>query len=81
MASSTALIGFGLDAVIEVTSAAAVAWRFSGPDHERRERAARSLALRRLSYSPAVPCGFALKATPETDATMNAAPPTIAERC
>jgi divalent metal cation (Fe/Co/Zn/Cd) transporter len=39
-ASSTALIGFGLDSVIEVSSAAAVAWQFSGPDHERRERAA-----------------------------------------
>ncbi|MEU7752510.1 cation transporter [Micromonospora sp. NPDC049171] len=46
MASSTALIGFGLDSVIEVTSAAAVAWQFSGPDHERRERAAlRVIAL------------------------------------
>ncbi|MER7005429.1 cation transporter [Dactylosporangium sp. NPDC000555] len=39
-ASSTALIGFGLDSVIEVSSAAAVAWQFSGPDHERRERTA-----------------------------------------
>jgi divalent metal cation (Fe/Co/Zn/Cd) transporter len=37
-ASSTALIGFGLDSVIEVSSAAAVAWQFSSPDHERRER-------------------------------------------
>jgi divalent metal cation (Fe/Co/Zn/Cd) transporter len=40
LASSTALIGFGLDSVIEVSSAAAVAWQFSGADHERRERAA-----------------------------------------
>jgi len=40
LASSTALIGFGLDSVIEVSSAAAVAWQFSGPDHERRERTA-----------------------------------------
>ncbi|GGM67266.1 cation transporter [Dactylosporangium sucinum] len=39
-ASSTALIGFGLDSVIEVSSAAAIAWQFSGPDHERRERTA-----------------------------------------
>jgi len=39
-ASSTALIGFGLDSVIEVSSAAAVAWQFSGADHQRRERAA-----------------------------------------
>jgi divalent metal cation (Fe/Co/Zn/Cd) transporter len=40
MASSTALIGFGLDSAIEVTSAATVAWQFSGPDPEARERAA-----------------------------------------
>ncbi|KAA9158623.1 cobalt transporter [Amycolatopsis acidicola] len=39
-ASSTALIGFGLDSVIEVASAAAVAWQFSGPDPEARERTA-----------------------------------------
>lgn len=39
-ASSTALIGFGLDSVIEVVSAAAVAWQFSGADPEARERAA-----------------------------------------
>lgn len=46
MASSTALVGFGLDSVIEVASAAAVAWQFSGTDHERRERAAlRVIAL------------------------------------
>lgn len=40
VASSTALIGFGLDSVIEVASAAAVAWQFSGKDPETRERAA-----------------------------------------
>jgi divalent metal cation (Fe/Co/Zn/Cd) transporter len=40
IASSTALIGFGLDSVIEVSSAAAVAWQFTGPDHERREKTA-----------------------------------------
>ncbi|MFC0529708.1 cation transporter [Phytohabitans kaempferiae] len=40
IASSTALIGFGLDSVVEVSSAAAVAWQFTGPDHERRERTA-----------------------------------------
>jgi divalent metal cation (Fe/Co/Zn/Cd) transporter len=40
VASSTALIGFGLDSVIEVSSAAAVAWQFSSADHERRERTA-----------------------------------------
>jgi divalent metal cation (Fe/Co/Zn/Cd) transporter len=40
LASSTALIGFGLDSVIEVSSAAAVAWQFAGPDHVKREKTA-----------------------------------------
>jgi divalent metal cation (Fe/Co/Zn/Cd) transporter len=40
IAGSIALIGFGLDSVIEVSSAAAVAWQFAGPDHERREQVA-----------------------------------------
>ncbi|WIV54506.1 cation transporter [Amycolatopsis nalaikhensis] len=39
-ASSGALIGFGLDSVIEVASAVAVAWQFSGADPEARERRA-----------------------------------------
>ena len=39
-AGSAALVGFGLDSVIEVASAVAVAWQFAGSDHERRERAA-----------------------------------------
>ncbi|WP_329047769.1 cation transporter [Streptomyces violaceus] len=37
LASSTALIGFGLDSVIEVSSATAVAWQFSARDHAVRE--------------------------------------------
>ncbi|WP_228802423.1 cation transporter [Nocardia cyriacigeorgica] len=45
--SSTALIGFGLDSVIEVASAAAVAWQFAGRDPERREK----LALRIIALS------------------------------
>nr|BFE78145.1 hypothetical protein GCM10020093_007460 [Planobispora longispora] len=40
VASSAALIGFGLDSIVEVASAAAVAWQFSAADHERRERTA-----------------------------------------
>ncbi|WP_328504755.1 cation transporter [Streptomyces sp. NBC_00457] len=36
-ASSTALIGFGLDSVIEVSSAAAVAWQFSAREHHVRQ--------------------------------------------
>jgi len=44
--SSTALIGFGLDSVIEVSSAAAVAWQFAGRDPEAREKPAlRIIAL------------------------------------
>jgi divalent metal cation (Fe/Co/Zn/Cd) transporter len=39
-ASSTALIGFGLDSIIEVASATAIVWQFSSPNHEQRERAA-----------------------------------------
>ena len=39
-ASSAALIGFGLDSLVEVLSAAAVAWQFAGPDPHRRERVA-----------------------------------------
>ena len=39
VASSVALVGFGLDSVIEAP-AAAVVWQFSGADPQRRERAA-----------------------------------------
>ncbi|MGK8489482.1 cation transporter [Nocardia asiatica] len=45
--SSTALIGFGLDSVIEVSSAAAVAWQFTGRDPEAREK----VALRVIAFS------------------------------
>jgi divalent metal cation (Fe/Co/Zn/Cd) transporter len=45
--SSSALIGFGLDSVIEVSSAAAVAWQFSAKDPESREKA----ALRFIAFS------------------------------
>lgn len=38
IASSVALIGFGLDSVVEVLSAAAVAWQFTRRDPERWER-------------------------------------------
>lgn len=51
IASSTALIGFGLDSVVEVASAAAVAWQFAGRDPESRER----LTLRIIAF-----CFFAL---------------------
>ncbi len=51
VASSTALLGFGLDSVIEVSSAVAVAWQFSarGPAaRQRRESAA--LRVTALSF-------------------------------
>ena len=47
LASSVALIGFGLDSVIEVSSAAAVAWQFAGRDPARREQ----VALRVIAWS------------------------------
>ncbi|GAA2095553.1 cation transporter [Streptomyces albiaxialis] len=51
LASSTALIGFGLDSVIEVSSAAAVAWQFSARDHAVREaREKRALRVIALSF-------------------------------
>jgi divalent metal cation (Fe/Co/Zn/Cd) transporter len=37
--SSSALIGFGLDSIVEISSAAAVAWQFSAEDPETREKA------------------------------------------
>jgi divalent metal cation (Fe/Co/Zn/Cd) transporter len=49
-ASSAALIGFGLDSVIEVSSAAAVAWQFAAREHETRE-AREATALRIIAVS------------------------------
>ncbi|MYW14503.1 cation transporter, partial [Streptomyces sp. SID2955] len=50
LASSTALIGFGLDSVIEVSSAATVAWQFSAREHAARE-AREKTALRIIALS------------------------------
>lgn len=62
LASSTALIGFGLDSVIEVSSAAAVAWQFSAADHAVREaRETTTLRIIALSF-------FALAAYVAVDA-------------
>ena len=49
LASSSALIGFGLDSLVEVASAAAVAWQFSAADPETREKT----ALRIIAVSAA----------------------------
>ncbi|MFE3555788.1 cation transporter [Streptomyces sp. NPDC059193] len=62
LASSTALIGFGLDSIIEVSSAAAVAWQFSAKDHAVREaREHRALRIIAVSF-------FALAAYVAVDA-------------
>lgn len=47
VASSAALVGFGLDSVVEVASAAAVAWQFSARDPQTREKT----ALRMIAVS------------------------------
>jgi divalent metal cation (Fe/Co/Zn/Cd) transporter len=62
--SSAALVGFGLDSVIEVSSAAAVAWQFAGKDPESREKA----ALRVIAFS-----FFALAAYVTADAVRSLA--------
>jgi len=61
-ASSAALIGFGLDSIIEVTSAAAVAWQFAGRDPQTREKT----ALRIIAWS-----FFALAAYVSVDAVLS----------
>ncbi|OIJ97643.1 cation transporter [Streptomyces sp. MUSC 14] len=50
LASSAALVGFGLDSVIEVSSAATVAWQFSAREHAVRE-AREKTALRIIAMS------------------------------
>jgi divalent metal cation (Fe/Co/Zn/Cd) transporter len=60
--SSSALIGFGLDSVVEISSAAAVAWQFSARDPETREKA----ALRFIAIS-----FFALAAYVAVDAVLS----------
>lgn len=62
VASSAALIAFGLDSLVEVTSAAAVAWQFAARDPETREKA----ALRIIAFS-----FFALAAYVTVDAVRS----------
>jgi cation diffusion facilitator family transporter len=52
LASSIALVGFGLDSVVEVSSAVVIAWRLSrqGPDQAANERAERR-AVRLIALS------------------------------
>ena len=62
IADSSALIGFGLDSVIEVASALALSWQFSAKDPERREH----LTLRIIAVS-----FFALAAFVAVDAVRS----------
>lgn len=62
--SSAALIGFGLDSLVEVSSAAAVAWQFSARDPETREKA----TLRFIAFT-----FFALAAYVAVDAILTLA--------
>ncbi|MDT0489525.1 cation transporter [Streptomyces griseus] len=74
IASSSALVGFGLDSVIEVSSATAVAWQFSARDHAVRE-AREKAALRIIALS-----FFALAAYVSVDAVRALAGGGEAER-
>jgi divalent metal cation (Fe/Co/Zn/Cd) transporter len=60
--SSSALIGFGLDSVVEISSAAAVAWQFSAKDPETREKT--TLRFIAISF-------FALAAYVAVDAVLS----------
>lgn len=62
VASSAALIGFGLDSIVEVLSAAAVAWQFASPEPEKREK----IALKVIAVS-----FFALAAYVSVDAALS----------
>jgi divalent metal cation (Fe/Co/Zn/Cd) transporter len=62
VASSAALVGFGLDSIVEVLSAVAVAWQFSSPDPEAREKT----ALRVIAFS-----FFGLAAYVSVDAVLS----------
>src|SRR4051794_32328395 len=76
LASSTALVGFGLDSVVEVSSAAAVAWQFSARDHAVRE-AREKTTLRIIAVSffalavyVTVDAGRALIGTGEAESSL-----------
>ena len=64
VADSSALIGFGLDSLIEVASAVALSWQFAAKDPERREH----LTLRVIAIS-----FFALAAFVAVDSVLSLA--------
>jgi divalent metal cation (Fe/Co/Zn/Cd) transporter len=64
VASSTALIGFGLDSVVEVASAAAIAWQFTRRDPQRWERVTvRAIAVAFFALAAYVAVESVLKLT------------------
>ena len=67
-ASSAALIGVGLDSVIEVASAAAVAWQFTRKDPERWEKATvRAIAIAFFALAAYVTVDAILSLTGQAD--------------
>ena len=70
VASSAALIGFGLDSIVEVMSAAAVAWQFTRKDPERWERV--TVKIIAIAF-------FALAAYVSVDAVLSLAGVTAVE--
>lgn len=70
VASSAALVGFGLDSTVEVVSAAAIAWQFAAADHRSRE----PVALRVVAFS-----FFALAAYVTFDALRSLTGATVAD--
>ncbi len=71
IASSTALVGFGLDSIVEVTSALAITWQYAHHTPSDREHR----ALRVVAYS-----FFALAAYVSVDAVLSLAGGREAER-
>ena len=78
-ASSTALVGFGLDSVVEVSSAAAVAWQFAAVDHATREHR-EQIALRIIAAS-FVGLALLVASTLHAVATGNLLPATVPTVC
>lgn len=50
-ADSIALIGFGLNSVIEVGTAVVVVWQFSGSDGDREDRAVKLIAASFFAFA------------------------------
>lgn len=50
-ASSIALVGFGLNSIVEVASAVVIVWQLSGLDEEREERALRLIGFSFFAFA------------------------------